>query len=406
MSKERSPFTPGRPVPVDYFTGRLDEIRRLERAIKQASMGKNENVFLTGERGIGKSSLADFIRFIAEKHHAFVGAHCYLGAAQNLEEVCQLMFRELVRQLPERGLIEKAQSALSKYIEKVDFELFGMGATIELTRDASKLRDIRLDFPNLLRGLFQTIKSERKGIILILDDLNGITKVADFAFFLKSVVDSLANERQAFPFVILLVGIEERMQDLASEQPSIVRIFSRVELSLMSEQESSEFFMKAFDSVNCKVEQDALDLLIYYSGGLPMLMHEVGDATFWLDEDNNINSTDASGGVFFAADSVGRKYLNPTVYSTIRSSAYLSILRRIGKMFPLRKEFKRVEMLKEIPSAEKNKFDAFVRKMHDLGMIKLGAERGTYIFVNDLYPLYIALEAMRAEEKSKKQSET
>lgn len=400
MSKERSPFTPGRPVPVDYFTGRLDEIRRLERAIKQASMGRNENVFLTGERGIGKSSLADFIRFIAEKDHAFVGAHCYLGAAKQLEEICQLILRELVRQLPERNLIDKAQGVLSKYIEKIDFDLFGMGVAVELTKDIHKLKDIRLDFPELVRRLFQTIETERRGIILILDDLNGITKVPDFAFFLKSLVDSLSDERRAFPLVILLVGIDERMQDLASEQPSVVRIFNRVELPLMSEEESSEFFRKAFDSVNCKVEQDALDLLIHYSGGLPMLMHEVGDATFWLDEDSNINSDDAVDGIFFAADNVGRKYLTPTVYSTIRSSAYLSMLRRIGKIRPLRRKFKRAEVLEEIPLADKKKFDAFVRKMHDLGMIKPGPERGTYIFVNDLYPLYIALEAMRADKES------
>lgn len=401
MSKERSPFTPGRPVPVDYFAGRLGEIRRLERAVKQASTGRNENVFLTGERGIGKSSLADFIRYLAEKEHGFVGAHCYLGAAKGLEEICQLVLRELVRQLPERGLIEKVQSTLSKYIERVDFELFGVGATVELTKDANRLKDIRLDFPNLLNGLFQTIKSEKKGIILILDDLNGIAKVPDFAFFLKSLVDSLAGEPQVFPLVMILVGIEERMQDLASEQPSVVRIFSRVELSLMSEKESSDFFTKAFDSVNCKVEQEALNLLVHYSGGLPMLMHEVGDATFWLDEDSNINSDDAVDGIFFAAENVGRKYLTPTVYSTIRSSAYLSILRRIGKIRPLRREFKRVEVLGEIPLADKKKFDAFVRKMHDLGMIKPGAERGTYIFVNDLYPLYIALEAMRADKESR-----
>jgi AAA+ ATPase superfamily predicted ATPase len=402
MSKEKSPFTPGRPVPVDYFVGRINEVRHLERVIKQASTGRNENVFLTGERGIGKSSLADFICFLAQKDFAFVGAHCYLGAARNLEEICQLILRELVRQLPDRSLTNKVQTALSKYIEKIDFDLFGIGVGVELTRDAHKLEDIRLNFPDVIRSLYQTIGDEKKGIVLVLDDLDGVTtRVLEFAWFLKSFVDSLTEERRAFPLIILLVGIEVRMQDLALVQPSVPRIFERIELPLMTDRESSQFFTQAFESVNCKLEQEALDLLVYYSGGLPTLMHEVGDATFWLDEDNNIDLDDALEGVLQAADEVGRKYLTIKIYSAVRSSSYLSILRHIGGK--LKKEFRRTEVLKEIPQAEKGKFDNFVGKMCSLGVIEHGRERGVYVFPNNLYRLYVYLEAKRAEEgKTKK----
>ena len=54
---KESPFTPGRPVPVEYFVARQKEIERLKRAIVQTISGRNENVFITGARGIGKSPL-------------------------------------------------------------------------------------------------------------------------------------------------------------------------------------------------------------------------------------------------------------------------------------------------------------------------------------------------------------
>ena len=52
--KVNSPFTPGNPVPVELFVGRHDKIKEIIRYIKQTSSGKQENVFLVGDRGIGK----------------------------------------------------------------------------------------------------------------------------------------------------------------------------------------------------------------------------------------------------------------------------------------------------------------------------------------------------------------
>lgn len=58
MSKDYSPFTPGQPVPVEFFVGRSEEVRHLLDQVNAATTGKLRVGFLTGERGIGKSSLA------------------------------------------------------------------------------------------------------------------------------------------------------------------------------------------------------------------------------------------------------------------------------------------------------------------------------------------------------------
>jgi len=61
-NKEYSPFTPGSPVPLDLFVGRSNQIQEVVRYIKQTLSGRQENIFLSGDRGIGKSSFASFIR--------------------------------------------------------------------------------------------------------------------------------------------------------------------------------------------------------------------------------------------------------------------------------------------------------------------------------------------------------
>jgi len=86
ITTKQSPFTPGRPVQPEYFVARIKEIQRLERAIKQTVSGRNENIFITGQRGIGKSSLAGFIKYVAEKKYSLIGSHCCLGGIGSVEE--------------------------------------------------------------------------------------------------------------------------------------------------------------------------------------------------------------------------------------------------------------------------------------------------------------------------------
>lgn len=52
-----NPFKPFSPVPVGMFAGRLNEIESLEKGLHQTKNGHPTNYLITGERGIGKSSL-------------------------------------------------------------------------------------------------------------------------------------------------------------------------------------------------------------------------------------------------------------------------------------------------------------------------------------------------------------
>jgi AAA+ ATPase superfamily predicted ATPase len=394
IQNKESPFTPGRPVPLDYFVARLNEVNRIEHAIRQASTGRNENVFITGERGIGKSSLASMIRFLADKEYGFLGVHCYLGGVRDVEGVVRIVFQRLLQQTIDKSLFDKLKNLFNKYIK--GFTLFGVG--VEFTNDPAELRVLKENFLSAVSEVYQTIKDQKKGILLILDDLNGVTGNFEFAPFIKSLVDELATSLMTFPLVFILVGVPERREDLIKHQPSVARIFDVVELSLMTNEESKEFFEKTFGKLNITVKPDALALLLRYSGGLPMLMHEIGDAVFWIDTDNIVDRDDAFLGILRTADNVGRKYLDPQVYQEIKSSTYRSILRKLGKL-PFGMNFIRGKLIHEMTEKEKKNFDNFLQKGKKLGIITKGDELGEYRFVNQLFHLYVALESFRAEKE-------
>ncbi len=60
-----NPFKPNSPVPVAMFAGRYDEIDVLEKGLFQTKNGYSSNFLITGDRGIGKSSLMMLLRHMA-----------------------------------------------------------------------------------------------------------------------------------------------------------------------------------------------------------------------------------------------------------------------------------------------------------------------------------------------------
>lgn len=397
ITAKESPFSPGRPVQPEYFVARIKEIQRLERAIRQTVSGRNENIFITGQRGIGKSSLALFIRYLAEKEYSLIGSHCYLGGVRSLDEMMGVTFQKLLQDCADKSLFDKLREIFDDYIAELKF--FGMG--VEFTKDKSKLHTLSNNFLPALRKIYDEAKKNgKKGLILILDDLNGISDVPQFSQFLKSRVDELATSGKPLPILLILVGLPERRDELIKHQPSIARIFDVVDLPTMSQSESEEFFLSMFEQQNVKVTSDALYLMVGLSGGFPMLMHEVGDSVFWQDTDNHINESDAKQGITEAARNVGKKYINPQISKVLRNKTYSSILWRVGKKLPLGATFKRQELLKKVPEKEQKNLDNFLRRIKKLGIVDDSEVRGEYRFVNPLYHLYIWYETKNRTSSS------
>lgn len=155
----------------------------------------------------------------------------------------------------------------------------------------------------------------------------------------------------------MLIGLPEKRDILSNLQPSLMRIFRVIEIEKLSDKEVEVFLSQAFGKADIKVESDAMKLMVRYSSRLPILMHEIGDATFWIDIDGVINEKDAIRGVLAAAENVGEKYLDPKVYWAVRNPRYRSILRKLGK--PLSRSFKKRDVEIRLNEGEKKVFQTF-----------------------------------------------
>lgn len=390
--KEKSPFTPGSPVPVELFVGRMSQLEEIIRFARQSTHNKPENIFLVGDRGIGKSSLASFLNHYANTQLNLLGVHVFLGRSNSeIDQAVRQVLDQLLKVSQGQSWWEKLKQLFGNRITELG--LFNI--TISFTASKSDLAELVRNFPEVIEEIVNKIKDTRDGLVIILDDINGLVERQEFARWYKSVVDTVAIKK--LPILVMLIGTPEKWDQLARMEQSLMRIFRIIKIERLNDEEVKTFFEKSFSSVGIKVNKDALTEMTKFSSGLPILMHEIGDAVFWLDQDDNISLRDAKDGILRAAINIGSKYLDPRVYRAIRSEAYKSILRKLGE--ELNKiEFSRSQLSDKLNQQEKRVFDNFLRKMKQLGVIESDPDkqRGCYKFTNYIYPVYISLESAQS----------
>jgi AAA+ ATPase superfamily predicted ATPase len=389
--KEYSPFTPGVPVPLEFFVGRAAELQEIiAHAGKCVSQSSLERVFVSGDRGIGKSSLCRMAITISEEKYSFLGLHVFLGGVNSLEEMGRRVFERLLQKSRDRGWFNSVKDFLGDHVKKVG--LFGI--SLEFTASTEDLRRSMSDFAYVLRNLLDKIKSEKKGLILALDDLNGLAGSPEFANWLKSFVDEASTAESPIPLLLILAGLPERRRQLITNQPSLDRVFDLVQINRFSVEEATEFFTRMFLKVNVSVEPEALRLLCRFSGGHPVFMHEIGDSAFKIDTDDKIDKQDALKGILSAAQAIGAKYIEPKVLDTIRSDRYRGILKKIVKE-PFEHQFSKKDLTQRISTDEEKVLHNFLQKMKKLQVIAqpAGAQPGQYEFTSELYALFFWLQA-------------
>jgi len=394
-TKGKSPFYPGQPVPVELFVGRREQIDRImTRGVGQVVAGKPIAVFVQGEYGIGKSSVAAFVQRVAEEDKNLHAIYVSLAGCKHLADLAAAVLEGTIRSgafAPSRS--EKIRNWLAKYIGTQ--QLFGFTLNLDALKQDAPNFITPLGMLGFLQEMQQRLADTGvRGVFLVLDEINGMTSDPQFATLVKGMVDSNAISKEPLPLLLMLCGVEDRRREMIANHPPIDRIFDVVEIGVMTEPEMHEFFSRAFQSVQMAVDDDAMQVLTYHSAGFPKIMHLIGDAAFWIDRDERIDRDDAIGAVLTAAEDVGKKYVDAQVYKALRSSDYRSILAKIAKT-GLGMTFHKSEIAKGLTEAERKKLNNFLQKMKRLNVIRSGDVQGEYVFNVRMVRVYIWLDSHR-----------
>ena len=107
LETKESLFQPGQPVNADRFKGREEVIKEILKYFPAITSGNPQHFFITGKRGIGKTSLAKFISDYAKKNYAMVTAHVMNDGVHNIEDLIIQIIERILNSIKSEKWSEK-----------------------------------------------------------------------------------------------------------------------------------------------------------------------------------------------------------------------------------------------------------------------------------------------------------
>lgn len=253
-------FTPHRPVTdEDLLFGRTDEIERLVAQINTPG----QHSLLYGERGVGKTSLAN----VVAQHvlGSFVEGKLYSYRCDSASTFIDI-FREplmdagidLELQQLETTTGKNTKAGLEKPITVARSKEASTKATYRAFRELNASRVAGLINEGSLRGL------------LIVDEADALSDVDDRRR-LAEVIKQLSDLSSSLK--VIVVGIAEVGAALTGAHPSVARCLKETHLGLMDERELAEVVISGGRKLELSFGQEALRMIVKCSSGYPYWTH-------------------------------------------------------------------------------------------------------------------------------------
>ena len=381
-----SPFQPGKRVDSYYFKGRQESIIKILRYVNSVKNSQVQHFFLTGQKGIDKTSLAEFVRQYIEDNLGLTGVYVSNKDNSTVEGLINLIFEALLYKIPKNILTDKVKSIFG-HIDSLEFK----GAKINFKPTGDESHDLKDNFHFYLNKILKNI-NEDNGVFLVIDDINGLSESLDFVNWYKRFADTIEMDTNInLKLYVLIIGYPEKFNNLVLKEQSFGRIFHYEEIGLLNDNEVKEFFKDTLDSVNIKCGDNIIDKFTYFASGLPLLMQQIGDSAFWLENDNEIKENQIRDIVINAADEIGNKQIRPAL-DLISNSNFESILLKLGKFDKLK--FRREDLENILNDDEILILDDFLYTMVNSGIFNTkGLNDEIYEFSNGLYPAYYKIKS-------------
>lgn len=340
-----NPFKPNSPVPIGMFAGRIKELELLENGLLQTRHGQSCNYLVTGERGIGKSSLMLYLKHVAsgsitsldDKTFDFITINLSLSEKMSLTTLIKLIESNISREL--KG-IESIRSFLTSTWEFAQ-RLKIMDSGIEKAESIEYDTDILLDelsyslaeTCNRITSFEKGVKA-KDGILFFIDEADNSSEDLRIGYFFKTITEKLQlNGCENIMFVV--AGLPQIVEILASSHESSVRIFHQLKIRELKPEDRYYVIDKGIEKANKQngvvfsIQDKAKQSISRLSEGYPHFIQQFAYSAF--DHNTGLKITDEDvlaaalkeGG---AIDSIGSRYYHSFYNEKIKSDEYREVL--------------------------------------------------------------------------------
>lgn len=340
-----NPFNPNSPSGPGMFAGRLHEIESIEQILFQTRANKGHGFLLLGQRGIGKTSLLNLIKFEAEgdidvknQKLNFLVVDIDITKETTQLKLIKKIELALRRKLAETEAARKIFSDIWNFIGKI--EAVGIKINTDKSSDDELFfEEFCYSLSDTLNRITQTKKSselDRKydGLVIMIDEADNACPELNLGTFIKLLYERLQKEGTQH-LMIGISGLPKTKQILVESHSSSLRIFEELTLDRLGN-DDIEYVIKRvlqhsqeINGYPTKIEDKAKVHLVDLSEGFPHFIHQYGYCAFDLSNGQIITENNVMKGAFGnngAIERIGNKYYRDDYYNKIKVESYRQVL--------------------------------------------------------------------------------
>jgi len=237
-------FSPASPIKQkDFFFGRINQLNKIADAINE----EGQHAILYGDRGVGKTSLANIMATI------YTNLHPIKITCGRLDT-----FKILWQNALDNIQFSKTTTGIG----------FNPQQTKEIVQIGNQTRNIAELRPNHIVQILNSLPASR--LLFIFDEFDSISTKkarATFADLIKSLSDNNINS------TIVLVGIADSIESLIGNHQSLERCLKQVKMPKMKDEECEEIITSGIQRLGLTIDKKVAEQIVEFSSGFPHYVH-------------------------------------------------------------------------------------------------------------------------------------
>ncbi|MBL7190705.1 AAA family ATPase [bacterium] len=236
-------FSPSAPINIrELFFGRQEQLENVEDTIKE----RGQHAILYGERGVGKTSLANIIEIIFRN---ITVAKITCNRTDTYNDIWRKIFKRVSLYQSQEGIGFNAKKKEIK--SQLDFFL---------------PKEKEVDINDILL-VFNEVNSSLLFIFDEFDSFKNTETLLKFTDTIKALSDNAPN------VTLLIVGIAESVNDLMGSHESIERSIKQIKLPRMSKDELIQIIDNGMKRLKMQMEPNVKNKIIELSNSFPHYTH-------------------------------------------------------------------------------------------------------------------------------------
>lgn len=277
-----NPFNPQLPARPDFFVGREPEIITFEKYLVQTMHNSPMSLSVTGNRGMGKTSLLMKFEQVAKENSCLVvRLSNYESNVKDIIDLCDFIALNIKSEILSKKKLERLGEWVKAFKPTLGWNDFTL--TLEKKQVAQEL------FRQKLTKLWKESKPDFKAIVLLIDEAESLEKVPGALTFLREVFQRISSEAN---YMVVLAGKLNFPEKMSESFSPLNRFFPAQKLRSLSQQEMKEYLKRKLNPENLDITDEAVNYLVGKSEGHPYVFVAMCYLLFdsLNDEDSLIDS--------------------------------------------------------------------------------------------------------------------